>query len=330
MHTLSRELDKSNDSINVTPHPYLVSDSLLGVEVELEGRFSNISNRQEIERHFDVVSEQSIDGYELVFNRPKGGVDVIEALSSLDSSFNARQAAKACSNRCSVHVHVDMLDMDRIQMMNFITLCVMFEKVLYNYVEPHRSKNHFCLPLTDAEVTLNKVCKLSAYIKRDNGNGNLSSILSSCFSVSSDKYCGINLTSIKRYGTLEFRMHHATTKMIDIVRWINILLTIKEYAMQGDRTPVNILDTKIDLGIDTIFREVLCGYSSILDYNGVELDILEGIRNAQDIVAPFRTIDTIGNTIPNDVPYKDLIERFVELLEDDEDDYDEDDYDEDD
>ncbi|WGH49961.1 hypothetical protein [Pseudoalteromonas phage vB_PtuP_Slicky01] len=310
----------------------------VGIEVEVESN-NDSRNLHEL-ANWNNVREDSVNGFELVLREPKGGFNLVTALDELEEALtplvNRSSAANVFSPRTSVHVHINITDMTQVQFLNFITLAIMFEKVLYNYVEPHRSKNHFCLPSSDAAVMLAKLSKLARSIAASsvNNNSNSDSQLRNnyvnMFGTNSFKYGGINLASVHAYGSLEFRMHHGTHLSSDILRWVNILQSLKSYAMLPDKTPSNILDTKKEIGISDIFRQVLGVYSDILKYEGIEGDILSGIRNAQDIVGAYnrgiRSIpDRILPPMINRSYFDAYVARFPVESADNEDDDDDDD-----
>lgn len=257
------------------PQDIFVSDSFVGVEVEVES--SHVVNLN----YWRQVSEGSITGYELVLSKPEYGLSLYEAILELDNVASA-VGNNAFGSRTSVHVHIDIRDMTVNQLMNFLALAVMFEPVLYKYVAPHRSANHFCWSMLESQEPLKRLASLYKTARTENAERVRSKLAS--FTQGNCKYAGINLSSIARYGSLEFRMHEGTANSTAIIRWINILLSIKEYAMGEDRTPNNILETKMDVGIDSIFHSVLGNYTGVLSYDGVEADILVGIRNSQDFI----------------------------------------------
>ncbi len=256
-----------------------VSESFVGLEIEMEGVSSQaVANLT----HWNRVSEGSISGYEIVLKKPKCQDELFLALCEIDVIKGRQSLDNAFSERTSVHVHVDIRDMTFNQMMAFITLSAMFEPVLYKYVAEHRSNNHFCWSLLDCQDLINRITKV---YKADSTTNSRNNAISQAWTASATKYAGINLSSVPRYGSLEFRMHEGTANKNSIIRWINILLSIKAYCMERDNiTPLNVLQTKEDMGIDSIFTEVLGGYKGILSYGGVEDDILKGIRSAQDFV----------------------------------------------
>lgn len=251
----------------------------VGIEIEVENTSSSISERLP---SWTRVADGSVSGFELVLSQPTAGDDLFCAINELSGiSFSE----EAFSQRTSVHVHVDIRSMTFDQLINFITIATMFEPVLYKYVAPHRNNNHFCWPLSECQGIITRLLKV---IHAHNNGQELRPLLDSYLPMNHVKYAGINLSSIKRFGSLEFRMHEGTADVPTIIRWVNILLSMRDYAMHPDRTPLNILETKQDEGIESIFTTILGGYTGVLTYDGVEEDILKGIRVAQDFVQEMR------------------------------------------
>lgn len=298
-----------------TPSNLLVTQDFVGVEIEVQGSVRN--NQPE---GWSIVPEGSVQGFELVTSGPKAGNSLVDCLFDVEEYLQPYQSHNPFPEMTSVHVHVNTLDLTVPQLISFIILSVMFEPVLYNYVHHGRRKNHFCLPMTDSESTLDQIGKM---INRFRRQGNLSrNDIRSLFNPERCKYSGINLSSLGLYGTLEFRMHHGTSNVDELLRWINILLSIKAYAR--DRDPVNILETKQEVGISSIFDEVFGVYRGLLDYQGAEEDILHGIRNAQDLVSEFNL--PVGHDVLSFIPdsdsslYTQVVNRFGWLDDAEEDD----------
>lgn len=289
-------------NMNVTPplysptHSLFMSQSYVGVEIEMEGVSESVLTGLPSWRR---VSEQSVDGWEIVLRQPMAGNGLFMALEELRTLSSNINPQRTFTERTSNHVHIDIRDMTYLQLMNFLTLAVMFEAVLFKYVAPHRTSNHFCWSFLDCQNLITRIKQVNEAYRTGN-ESSLRSSLSRYFNVDSTKYSAINLSSIPRYGSLEFRMHEGTIDVNSMVRWINILLSIKNYAMDEGRTPSNILETKQDVGIDSIFTAVLGNYRGVLTYPGVEDDILNGIRSAQDFVYHITNTESTNPTLPED------------------------------
>jgi len=261
----------------------------IGLEIEVQGDEARYVHELS---NWRVVPEGSIRGFELVLAGPKAGEELLEAICEAEEVMDryigerGRSFEQAFPEMTSVHCHINVLDMTIDQLISFLTLSIMFESILYNYVASHRNKNHFCLATLDAQDIIERI-KQFVRVYRSHGDQNARSALNTLFSQSRTKYAGINLSAIRQYGSLEFRMHQGTHRANDLIRWVNIIQTIKAYAMGEGRTPSNILETKQEVGITTLFQQVLGDYSMHFETDGLEQEILDGIRQAQDFVGAY-------------------------------------------
>ena len=308
---MSRVLNMSTPQV---PHSQNLSifrsESYVGIEIEMENVSSSVLTGLPSWRQ---VSEQSVDGWELVLRQPKCTHGLFLALEELQAIRGNIDEASTFTERTSNHFHIDIRDMTYIQLMNFLTLAVMFEPVFFKYVAPHRSSNHFCWSFLDCQNLITRIKKVNDVYREGNPEA-VRSVMRDQFNPNATKYSAINLSSIPRYGSLEFRMHEGTLNTNAMIRWINILLSLKNYAMDQDRTPSNILETKQDVGIDSIFTAVLGEYRGILSYDGVEEDILKGIRSAQDFVYQLTQSDQ-GIPLPENP--RGVFHRFLGSLNSD-------------
>jgi hypothetical protein len=288
-------------------HSMFVSNSYVGLEIEMEAVSQSVTQGL---RNWRQVSEQSVDGWEIVLREPKCENQLYLAIEELRTISGNIDEVRTFTERTSNHVHIDVRDMTYIQLMNFLTLAVMFEPVLYKYVAPHRSSNHFCWSFLDCQNLITRITKVNKVYLEGNPDA-VREEMTRQFSTNATKYSGINLSSIPNYGSLEFRMHEGTINTNAITRWINILLSIKSYAMDEGRTPSNILETKQDVGIDSIFTAVLSQYRGILTYDGVAEDILKGIRSAQDFVYTITT-PAVVSTLPSNP--RGVYQRFLQSV----------------
>lgn len=284
-NVLNRNLPEKPE---LSTNSVFISNSYVGIEIEMEGvASSSLQNIPSWQR----VSEGSVNGFELVLRSPMCGDQLYLAIQQLTNVSSNTDLSNAFSERTSNHVHIDVTDLTYIQFINFLTLSVMFEKVLYKYVAPHRSSNHFCWTFFDCQDIISRIKAVNEVARTENYEA-LRQEMCIQFDANHTKYSGINVSSVPRYGSLEFRMHEGTMDVNKIIRWVNILMSIKDYAKDEGRTPNNILETKQEVGIDSIFTAVLGNYRGVLTYPGVDLDILQGIRSAQDFVYQVTTTET--------------------------------------
>lgn len=93
----------------------------------------------------------------------------------------------------------------------FLLYYMVFEKALYNY-SGKRWKNIFCVPLNSWFFHLRQLHSF-AYLKDWN------------------KYSGLNLETLFRHGTIEFRQMTGNTNALYINTWVNMIVNLKKYVM---------------------------------------------------------------------------------------------------
>lgn len=274
--SIGEMVGKRRDPRSVMGSNRLVSDTLIGLEIELEDipreLWLNPFN------YWEVKEEGSLRdrGCEFVFAQPLGGQDIISAIEELHTVFDTFRVSPLASERTSVHVHVDVRDMDEQQLFKFISLFLVFEKALYNYCGNGRDENIFCLPCFNAQGSLKGLKNL---IKKEHGDRTIRKV-----SEESGRYSGINLNAIRRFGSLEFRLHSGTWDMDALLNWINILLSIRNAAIQKEEIDVKTIPNYISMrGSDAFIDEIFGDLSPLIKYHGVDKGIYDGVRLLQEV-----------------------------------------------
>tara|TARA_R100001082_G_scaffold106367_1_gene79187 strand:- start:2314 stop:3543 length:1230 start_codon:yes stop_codon:yes gene_type:complete len=304
--------------------------TIIGVEVELEGMheasgFAHNGVRSNLNHdHFsfdgdtrgvlfgtgywNVKSDGSLreGGVEFV-TKKLFGKDLSLALAELGDYLDANTIPNSIpSDRCSVHIHLDVTDLDKNEYARLLIDYAIFENVLFNYCGADRKNNIYCLP----------------FAKSDDFRRTLSNILTS---VSKDldfrkyvnafpKYSALNLRATSTYGSLEFRLHGGTYDMMRVKQWINIIMCLKKNCRANN---AHNLHREISRhGITNYLEKVFGHYHRILNYNECESDIIEGVRLAQDIILYNHMNETSmqyfknNNVLLESVPLSEQIEKY--------------------
>lgn len=112
------------------------------------------------------------------------------------------------SRRTSVHVHINVRDLNNQQLADFIRVYALYERYLYA-ISGDRRLNNFCVPLYfNPEVVLD-------FLTAPNSE------------TWGGRYAGLNVLSYYKYGTFECRIHEGTTDVERILNFVNLLLCIK-------------------------------------------------------------------------------------------------------
>lgn len=261
------------------PSDLVVCNELVGVEVEMENILNRIPSRDLPKlKYWSPTEDGSLreGGIEYIFRQPLSGKDLVLAIRELDASFKRLEVLPSFSERTSVHVHMDIRNLLFSQFVNLVVLSTMFEKPLFRFAGPGRERNLFCLSVDEAESDIISLGQsLSAKAAED-----VHMILNSA-----GKYAACNISSIFRHGSLEFRHHEGTMDPKQILDWVNILLSLKRYAMSQEELPtINSLRKISEDGIEIFIRTVFGKYADQLMYPNIEHDVINGIRQAQDII----------------------------------------------
>jgi len=137
----------------------------------------------------------------------------------LNSDFREQEII---NSRCGLHVHIDVFDYKNMKCIkNLVNIISILEKpVIHKIIQKNRVKN--------------KYCKTINFTKQLNGFGNDISKFKKNIELNFDRNRGLNLRSLQKFGTIEFRYHHATINYDEIWNWISFLQSIVEYASYSE------------------------------------------------------------------------------------------------
>lgn len=188
----------------------------VGIEIEVEG-----TNLPHPKKYWECTTDSSLRGnsMEYVLTDPMKRSDYKKSLAYFSRISTISRSDIKSSVRCSIHVHVNVQDLTLIELLNFVCLYLVFEGAMSSWCGPGRDGNLFCLKSSEADYMTYLLIK---------------AIQSNNFSILNTpdiRYGSMNLTSIFKYGSLEFRSM-GTPKKVHISRktsdWVECLLDLKE------------------------------------------------------------------------------------------------------
>lgn len=243
-------------------------EDAVGIEIEMEGR----SLPTEHTEYWRVTGDGSLrgNGYEYVLQQPIPFKKVGPALKALQKSFKEWESLLSPSDRCGVHVHVNVQEMTMRQLMNFIILYASLENILVHYCGPSREGNLFCLRMCDAEHLADSLidCVEHADIRY---------VVNDQY-----RYAALNVSALGRYGSLEFRSLQTPTDILEIETWAEMLLQVKKKSLEF-QNPWEIVEyfsrNGEELFLDAIFEH----NSKLLKVKGYEERLWECTRLVQNI-----------------------------------------------
>lgn len=242
----------------------------VGVELEYEG---NDLPQTGFERFWTKCADGSLRGEsaEYILTSPISRKDVKAALEELESSFKASKTLVKDTFRAGTHIHINVQELTLPQVINFLTIYFMFETTLIKLCREDRLGNHFCLRSRDASGLISMLYK--AVTTSD----------TSAFSQDLYRYGAVNVTSLPKFGSLEFRALESTTDWEKVVFWVNAHLSIKDAAVSY-RDPATILGEASAIGFKEFGKKVFGDSWAVLEKVYQEQDVHEGIWEIQSVV----------------------------------------------
>jgi len=118
------------------------------------------------------------------------------------------------NRQAGLHVHINMKDMGRVGLANFVLTWQQSEDFLYGLCAPSRRTNHYCEPmsLTEAQNIANQFRTTG----RAYGNRG-----------------ALNITSYPKLGTFEIRMHQGTLNPKKMKSWVKLLMAYTQAVKEG-------------------------------------------------------------------------------------------------
>lgn len=240
----------------------------VGIEIEVEGL-----NLPTAVKGWRKVGDGSLRGEEtgeFVLRYPCSRQDVDRHLYKIARAYQECNTVLDHSDRTSVHVHINMQSSSITKIFNFIVMFLLFEEMLVHFCGDTREGNLFCLRSCDAEflITALERASQSQEAFRSLRSDNL-------------RYAAINVNSLAKYGSLEFRSMRGTSDMSLIKQWIDILLGIKDAAI-AYRNPIEILEGVSMHSPRGLVEEVFGQNANIIfDYPNWESILWKQLRNLQ-------------------------------------------------
>ena len=123
-----------------------LTDGDLGIESEVEG-----FNLPQQVTGFHTTHDGSLRGeaLEYVFKKPESIERADKLVKMLCLKLNTKTSEARITERCGIHVHVNVQNLDVKEMWNFVTLYYLYEEVLVRYCGKEREGSLFCLRAKD-------------------------------------------------------------------------------------------------------------------------------------------------------------------------------------
>lgn len=240
----------------------------VGIEIEMEGDELPAGPNGWI-----TTSDGSLRGpsCEWVLERPVKQHDAYILLDRLEDTCRQNNANLRPSDRCGVHIHVNVQEMTTEEVIKFCLLYLVLEDLLVGWCGEDREGNLFCLRAVDAEFIVNAVYEAQF-------RGSFKKVVNHDI-----RYASLNLTSLDKYGSLEFRALRTPPTFDRIKTWISMLMEVKKAAEHFTSTE-QIIESISLRGGKWFLRSVFPDNHREFDHiDGINDIIIRGARRVQDI-----------------------------------------------
>lgn len=187
----------------------------MGLELELE-QVKEVVDAGDISHICKVEEDHSLrnSGLEFISN-PCSLQENLEFCHDVLESPAVKWHDKSlrCTERGSVHVHLNMLHSTIAETIRTLRFYCMLEPQFFAEVAPHRRNNIYCVSLMSTAMP--------RYIQQKS----LTTLVNVWH-----KYTALNAKRLSDIGTLEFRHLQATDDLQVIERWLRIILNLKQAA----------------------------------------------------------------------------------------------------
>ena len=253
-------------------HEYLgqrQKNAQVGVEIEMEGY--DLPDHVVYWRVDDDGSLKSEENAEYVMDPPINIARLDEVFDSLEKALDDCGSEVNDTYRAGVHVHVNVQDLTPVQFVNLVCIFFILEELFIDYCAPSRKGNHFCLRARDAEYMI-------TLLRDAFETGNLKML-----NTDDIRYSAMNVRSVFKHGTVEFRSHESTRDFEKIKTWVRMLYKLHG-AAQLYNNPKEIMADVSMGGYAGFVTKIMGEYAPwMLSQPNAQKKIREGILHAQDL-----------------------------------------------
>lgn len=248
-----------------------LTDGDLGIESEVEG-----VNLPELVLGFHATHDGSLRGEarEYVFKQPETIARADVLVANLCNKLNSGSSEARITERCGIHVHVNVQDLEVKEMWNFVTLYYLYEEMLVRYCGKEREGSLFCLRAKDTDWIVDYLIQAATVDPRR---------MARLFNTDMLRYSALNFKALYQYGSLEFRSMRGSDDFHVIKPWYTILLRLRDHAKKYEN-PMQVLETLNRYGDEQftrlVFGDLFGTFTKGVDY----LDMMRSsIENVEDI-----------------------------------------------
>lgn len=276
------------------------SDVFCGIELELEEVGGLYDHKHLLQSNlWRWIDDPSLRGSacELVTGTDGGepikGRDLenaIESIRYVSGKLASIDNLPSLSRRTSMHVHIDVTGLTKLQYRKLILLYIMFEQLIFDQLANGRDSSNYCVPIT-------RTLDLVRHLKKTISSSDISSTGLQRMCRNWPKYTSLNLAPTGCIGSIEFRMFHGCFDADTIYLIVNTLLSLRKAAVddsiQVEELPGQVSGKGYQYVVDRVFNSE----SARLSVESSGINRMAGARALQEILrGPItEVISTQGN-----------------------------------
>lgn len=266
----------------------------IGFEIELEGMhvIQKVADH-DLYKFFKLEPDGSLrvlkkgaECTEYVFKKPLDLRQADKAIKTMMDFLTSKGVEVFDSYRTSIHVHVNCCGETHRHLANFLTLAIIFDELFTSQNGKYRIGNNFCLRSRDAEGQVRDLCNsIRAYGNFFNVQG-------------THRYSSVNIASLTKFGTVEFRSLECTTDYERVIHWVRTLQALKEASRQY-KDPREIIAKFSQRGpLGFLISHLGQQYAKYAAVPGYDIMLRDGMRLAQDFAFCSEWLNSADKNVP--------------------------------
>lgn len=213
-------------------------------EIEISGmNYSDLESLRDSLELWDISCEE--DGScDIEFPvPPRNGDRLVEMYQNFLKTLNRYNVS--VNSDCGLHCHVDTRDYDYSDLRKLIKVFEIIENTLYKMLPRSRLDNRYTKHVGSKYRVLAQIANnMDEFFKLMFDGDDFETVGRTCRYAKytyNQRYYGLNLTTLARQGTIEFRMHSGTTNPNKIINWSILLANIVEFCKVNNERYIDAL-----------------------------------------------------------------------------------------
>jgi hypothetical protein len=208
----------------------MLEDNAIGLELEYENVIIEYDDEYDEPRatgmeHWHTVPDGSLrnGGIEYV-STPIPFADTDAEIDIVGAYLEAQQPRAIATERCGLHVHMNMIPYTVGQVWSLIALYALLEPTIYKTYAIDRETNMFAVPLWANHVQVGTLYRDISYLRGITAGAPVreAEVINTC------KYSAMNFQALNKFGTVEMRQPYCTRDMDAIKSWVDFCKRLVE------------------------------------------------------------------------------------------------------